>query len=103
MLLRAPIILSSLGFIGKETDRRFEQGEDISILTSKQVQYRPNETEQLITADEELQSEGGNVPVRTWARAAGVSKNTVKAAMRGERLRKSTIDKLAKALGELLS
>ena len=101
LLLRAPITLGSFGYIGKETDRRWEQGEDISILNTKPVQYRPNETEQLITADEELQSKGANVPIRTWARVAGVSKNTVKAAMRGERLRKSTIEKLAKALGEL--
>ena len=98
LLLRAPITLGSLGYIGKETDRHLEQGEDISILNAKPVQFRPNETEQLMTADEELRSKGGNVPVRTWARAAGVSKNTVKAAMRGERLRKSTIEKLAKAL-----
>ena len=103
LLLRAPITLGSLGYIGKETDRRWEQGEDITILTAKPTQYRPNETEQLMTVDDELQSKGSNVPVRTWARAADVSKNTVKAAMRGERLRKSTIEKLAKALGELLA
>ena len=101
LLLRAPITVGSLGYIGKETDRRWEQGEDISILNAKPMQYRPNETEQTMIADEELRSRGANVPVRTWARAARVSKNSVKAALRGDRLRKSTIEKLAKALGDL--
>jgi hypothetical protein len=36
------------------------------------------------------------------AREAHVTESTVKAAMRGERLRKATIEKLAKALEELL-
>ncbi len=103
LLLRAPITFGSLGYIGKETDRRFEQGEDISILTARPLQFHPNETEQLMTSGEELRSRGANVPIRTSARAAGVSKNPVKVAMRGGRLRKSTIEKLVKALEELLS
>jgi hypothetical protein len=101
LLLRSPITVSSFGYIGKETDRRWEQGEDISKLNSKVVEYRPNETARLVT-DPRLSCEGRRVSIRAWARAAEVCENTVKAARRGDRLRKSTIEKLTKAVGELL-
>lgn len=83
--------------IGKETDRRWEQGEDISMLDTFTLEYRPNETENLVT-DPALQVKVRSVSIRTLARAAGVSEKTVKAARDGKRLRKHTIDKLTKAL-----
>jgi transcriptional regulator with XRE-family HTH domain len=59
--------------------------------------YHPNETENL-TADPELQRKLHGPSIRALAKAAGVSTKTVRAAREGKRLRKSTIDKLEKAL-----
>lgn len=83
--------------IGKETNRRWEQGEEISMLDTFTLESRPNETENL-TTDPELQRKLHGQSIRAVAKAAGVSTRTVKAAREGKRLRKSTIDKLEKAL-----
>jgi hypothetical protein len=84
-----------------ETNRRWQHSEDISIIESEVTEYLPNETARLV-ADPELQHEGRSVSIRPWAKKAAVSENTVRAARRGDRLRKSTIEKLRKALKELL-
>lgn len=69
----------------------------ISMLDTFTLEYRPNETENL-TTNPELQRRVHEQSIRALAKAAGVSTKTVKAARRGERLRKSTIDKLEKVL-----
>jgi len=88
--------------IGKETDRRWDQGEDISLLESEVPEYRSNETAQLL-ADPDLQSDIYTFSIRVVAKKAGVSENTVKAARRGERLRRSTVERLNRALKELMA
>ena len=102
LLQRTPVVASGFRFIGKETDRRWEQGEDISIVESEIQEYRPNETFRLVV-DTDLQRDGHSISNRRWAQQAGVSVTTVKAAKRGERLRKSTVEKLKKALTKLLA
>lgn len=97
LLRRSPVTADGVRYIGKETDRRWEQGEDISMLDTFTLEYRPNETENLVT-DPALQIKARTVSIRTLARAAGMSERTVKAAREGKRLRKHTIDKLTKAL-----
>jgi hypothetical protein len=59
--------------------------------------YHPNETENL-TEDPELQRKLHGPSIRALAKAAGMSTKTVKAARQWKRLRRSTIDKLEKAL-----
>jgi hypothetical protein len=102
LLKRMPVVASAhFAYIGKETDRRWEQGEDISILDSTVTEYRPNESEKMVV-DRELQESCRLVSIRALARAAGVSENTVKAARRGERLQKSTIGKLVSGVKHFL-
>jgi hypothetical protein len=96
-----PVIASSFGYIGKETDRRWEQGEDISLIESEITEYSPDETAHLV-ADPDLISASREISIRAWAKKAGVSENTIKAARRGQRLRRSTVQKLKKALKELM-
>lgn len=99
LLRRTPVTADPhFHLIGKETDRRWEQGEDISMLDSKVVEYRPNETARLVM-DSDLQREARRVSIRVLAKSARVSDKTVKAARKGDRLRKSTVEKLRKALG----
>jgi hypothetical protein len=101
LLKRTPVTAEMpFRYIGKETDRRWEQGEDISILDPKLVEYRPNETARLV-ADPDLQRDMHRVSIRALAKKAGVSERTVKDARRGDRLRKSTVDKLKRSLSKL--
>jgi hypothetical protein len=97
LLHRTPVTANELRYIGKETDRRWEQGEEISILDTFILEYCPDETENLKT-DPNLQRKARECSIRALAEAAGVSTRTVKAARDGKRLRKHTIDKLTKAL-----
>ena len=41
-LKRASIVASDIIPVGKETDRHWEQGEDMSLLDFKVLEYRPN-------------------------------------------------------------
>ena len=54
-------------YIGKETNRRWEQGEDISMLNPEVVEYRPNETARLV-ADPELGRDARSVSIRALAK-----------------------------------
>jgi hypothetical protein len=50
LLKRTPVIAArEFATIGKETNRRWEREEDISLLESDVIEYRPNETEKLVT------------------------------------------------------
>ena len=98
LLMRTPVTVTGQPrYIGKETDRRWEQGEDISMLNPEVVEYRPNETARLV-ADPDLQRDALRVGRRTLATEAGLSDRTVKVVRNGGRVRKSTVEKLRKAL-----
>jgi hypothetical protein len=97
LLRRTPVTADGFRFIGKETDRRWEQGEDISMLDPFTLEYHPNETAKLVT-DPIVQRDARLVSIRALAKKSGVSDRTVRAARKGHRLRKSTINKLKSAL-----
>jgi hypothetical protein len=97
VLVRGMARAECFRYIGKETDRRWEQGEDLSLIESPTLEYRPQETE-LLVADVDLQQKVRGVSIRFLARLAEVSEGSVKAARNGRRLRKSTASKLARAL-----
>jgi hypothetical protein len=66
LLIRTPVsAVTPFRYIGKETDRRWEQGEDISMLDSKIVEYSPNETARLVH-DPELQQLFGRSLFVSW-------------------------------------
>jgi hypothetical protein len=70
--MRIPVTAETpFRYIGKETDRSWEQGEDISMLDAKLVEYSPNETAKLV-CDPELQQLVHRVSIRKLAKAAEV-------------------------------
>jgi hypothetical protein len=87
-------------YIGKETNRRWQHAEDISIVESEGTEYTPNETARLI-ADPDLPSELANFSNRTLHKASGAALHTIKAAKRRKRVRRTTVEKLRKALAKL--
>lgn len=90
------MVASDFRYIGKETDRRWEQGEEISMLDTFTLEYRPNETELLRTYPE-LQRKACEYSIRALATAAGVSTRTAKAVQDGKRMRPATRERLEKA------
>jgi hypothetical protein len=98
LLKRMPVRAAHVfRFIGKETDRRWEREDDISLLNPRLVEYRPQETARLV-ADPTLQHNVWRYSIRAVANAAGVTPKVVKAIRRGKRIRKSTAQKLEYAI-----
>jgi hypothetical protein len=96
LLQRTPITAQGLPrFIGKETDRKWEQEEDPSIFEPTLVEYRENETAR-ITTDAKLQrmifNDGRSV--RALAKGLRLNPSTVQRARSGKRIRKSSALKI---------
>jgi hypothetical protein len=101
LLLRTHVIAHGTPeFIGKETDRRWEQEEDISMLQPVLPMYRPNETAKLVT-DANHQNKVQAISVRKFAKASRLSPTTVQAIRDGHRIRKSTARRVAITLSRM--
>jgi hypothetical protein len=100
-LKRSSIIASGFDFIGKETDRKWEQEEDISMLSPTLPRYGPSETAKLLMPSilkTRVRSSG--ISIRDLARGTGLSTRTVRAARNGKRIRKLTALRIEKVLRE---
>ena len=99
LLQRTSIVVSGFDYIGKETDRKWEQEEDLSMVFPTLPAYRPNESARLVspaTLDEDIHT----MSIREIAKRTGLSTRTVRAARKGKRIRKTTILKIENALRE---
>lgn len=94
LLQRASVIAGQQHFVGKETDRRWEFGDDLSVLRSKSMEYRPRTT----IADATLRKQVEAAGVRALMRATGLSQHSLKAVRRGGRVRYATLRRVIEAL-----
>lgn len=99
LLQRTSVRATGFDYIGKETDRKWEQEEDLSLLFPILPVYRPNESRRLL-GPATLQNKIRTMSIREMARRAGLSTRTVRAARNGKRIRKWTALKLENALRE---
>jgi hypothetical protein len=97
LLKRTWIVADGFEYIGKESDRKWEQDDDINMLFPLLPLYRPDETEKLIGSSPS-QASCRSVSKRKLAALTGMSTRTVQAARKGRRIRKSTARKIAAAL-----
>ena len=96
LLQRASITAGHRHFVGKETDRRWEYGEDLSLLHFKTMEYRP--VGRMAVADCALRETVAASGVRTLIRKTGLSQHTLEALRRGQRVRNTTIQRVLAAL-----
>src|SRR5688572_22990099 len=82
--------------IGKETDRRWEREDDISLLNPRLVEYRRQESTRLVV-DPVLQHQAQRHSIRALAKAANMTPKAVKRVRRGDRIRKSAAHRIEKA------
>ena len=94
VLQRASVLAGQQHFVGKETDRRWEFGDDLSVLRSKSMEYRPRTT----IADATLRKQVEAAGVRALIRATGLSQHTLEAIRGGRRVRNATIQRVIAAL-----
>jgi len=96
LLKRASITASEIIPVGKETDRRWEQGEDMSMLDFTVLEYRT--TGNMVVADATLRTEISKRGVRALMRKTGLSHHTIEAIRSGKAVRRTTLKRMQAAL-----
>ena len=103
LLLRRPLrALKPFEYIGKEIERRAQEGEDISLLhDGGPIRYRPHGGGKTRAADSKLIHRVKQFPFRKLMRMAGVSQHALERFLSGARVHPSTRAKLAQAIDRL--
>jgi hypothetical protein len=96
LLRRDRIVAGTLRGIGKEADRRWQHGEDASLLDSKVLEYRISP--QLVIADRKMRRQIAVVGLRETMRRTGFSQRTVEKIRQGAPVRARTLARLRDAL-----
>lgn len=89
LLKRAWVVAGEIVPVGKETDRHWEQGEDMSLLDFRVLEYRP--LRKLVVADAALREKMAKFSLRELIRSTGLSQKAVYAILRGEAVRQRTL------------
>jgi len=100
ILLRTSIVATEFTYIGKETDRKWEHEEDVSMLFPLLPMYRSDETDRLVR-DSSIQDRVRARSIRRMSSKTGLSTRTIRAYRDGKRIRKATLRRLEKAIMEL--
>jgi hypothetical protein len=89
LLRRTPATADGFRYIGKETDRHWEQGEDMSLLDFQVLQYRPSG--KAVTADPAIREGMAQFSLRELMRKTGLSQKALYAIRRGRPVRQRTL------------
>src|SRR5579864_5270981 len=90
LLRRSHIVANQHRYIGKETSRKWEQGDDPSLVDFQCAEYSDGKT----VADEELKRQILEFGIRKTARATRTDSKTIMLIARRERVKPSTLAKL---------
>jgi hypothetical protein len=91
LLRRSHIVANQHRYIGKETCRRWEQGDDLSLVDFQCAEYSDGKT----VADQELRNRILEIGIRETARATQTDSKTIMLISRGGRVKPSTLAKVA--------
>jgi len=97
LLKRASIVAGQLIPVGKETDRRWEQGEDMSMVDFKVLEY--GQSSSMVVADPTLRDEIAKHGMRELMRTTGMSQHTIETIRDGKPVRRTTLQRMQAALG----
>ena len=96
LLQRATVVAGERHFVGKETDRRWEYGEDLSLKHFKAMEYRP--ARRMVAADATVRQAIKSAGMRATMRHTGLSQHTLEAIRDGRSVRASTLRRITKSL-----
>jgi hypothetical protein len=99
LLVRAKIIAGKLVPVGKETDRRWEQGEDPSMLDS-QV-YGFEKQRKTVVADASERKSWSALGIRRLIRESKLSQAPISNATKGEPVRRQTLSIIRQAAAKI--
>jgi len=81
--------------VGKETDRRWEQGEDLRLVEFKAVEYQGSKR---VVASDEIKEQILKTGIRKVERETRVSHHTINKVLKGEGVRRKTLAKIVKKI-----
>ena len=99
LLLRAKIIAGKLVPVGKETDRRWEQGEDPSMLDSQVYVYEKQR--KTVVADASERKSWSAIGVRRLMRESKLSQAPISNAIKGKPVRRQTLSIIREAAAKI--
>jgi hypothetical protein len=100
LLKRACITAGQIIPVGKETDGRWEQGEDMSMLNFMVLEYR--RSEDLVVADRTVNDKIKKLGMRGAMRKTGLSPHTIEAIRSGRAVRRATLQRVLKHISSQL-
>lgn len=90
LLRRRHIVAGVHRYIGKETSRRWEQGDDRSTVDFRSKEYSDGK----VVADQELREQIVEIGIRKIARRSGVNRETVALIAKGGQVKPTTLAKV---------
>jgi hypothetical protein len=95
LLKRAHIVARELRYVGKETDRRWEEGDEISVLEFKTTEYGRAKK---VVATEEVKNEIKKIGIKKCARESGFARFVLRKLLRGRTVRRNSYDEFLRWL-----
>jgi hypothetical protein len=90
LLKRAHLIAGEIRYIGKETDRKWEEGDEISILEFKTIEYRGSTK---VIGSDEIKKKIQEIGTNKCARESGFDrKNFIRKLIRGIPLKRNSYE-----------
>ena len=96
LLQRVHVVAGQSRYRGKETDRKWEQGGDFSLLDFKPAQF--DESGGAVKADQTLIEQIAAAGIKAVARTAKVDRNTIRKVLQGLPVRRVTLQRVENAL-----
>jgi hypothetical protein len=100
LLRQSSVVAASRRYVGKETDRRQEQGEDLSLVEFTSFEYQQSKR---VIATDEIKREILKIGIRKLERETGVSHHTLDKVLKGEPVRRTTLAEIVKQASVLLN
>jgi hypothetical protein len=96
LLKRAHIVAGELRYVGKETDRKWEEGDDISVLEFKTTEYGRSK---MVVASEEVKRDIEKIGIKKCARESGFDrKNFIRRLVRGLPVKRNSYNEFVRWL-----
>jgi hypothetical protein len=95
LLKRAHIVAGEFRYVGKETDRKWEEGDEISVLEFKATEYG---REKKVIADTSIADEIRAIGIRKTMELTKMSQHTIEKLIRGEAVKRKTHEHVLKAI-----
>ncbi len=95
LLRRAHITAGEFRYVGKETDRKWEEGDDVSVLEFSTTEYGRAKS---VVADPSIRDEIRTIGVRKTMELTKMSQHTIEKLVRGEAVKRKTREHVLKAL-----